>query len=1241
MATPRRVPPGLRRLGSTSTQRIRDLGQRWLHKFIKPARAACLLPVHLQTAFVPPTVERPGWRMQLLVTPDAIFFDDHDRVVSASELELLHQAYLRSDGDLSSDAGREAFRSLARQVGGGRAAWLCGRFPPGPEHQPTKVPEDPPADRQPRRTVVRGLPARLEVWLGRSGNRPTHVATMQVDRGALNPELGGERGWLSSFTEARKVGLGIELELGDVADDIDVVYVVGLSTGGAKTLFSAHRASGKLAVVASGTPTNSIAGFPGVDLDPNSDIWWRLAQERGHPESLDIGRALVGSETWGPVAGPTTSHVEPQRDIVEALFASMWGHPAATLWGFSSDRVLEAAQWASRYLRPAGPLPTVRIGNEPYGLLPVSAWESWQADANDPPVEAQLVPALVALMHFAAARSETEGNVVGANTDRTLELLARTAQSAGYSVRYAMPATLLSLATGSDVVAFERLLSDWATLPSNVTGADPARALVETIATRPVRIPLVDGATEDARDWKQALLELAELQSALSNTLLRNPGSLQVVSVLHQLAILSRLSVEAAVARQEAALPEPRLEPIAADPNSPTLLEQDGQGYHYVPPPAPTDSARDEDLRQRKAMKRLSTRERDEVEWALRNLLDTGSHRVDPFLIGVAWRRYLARVDSGSKPRIGAYGWVDAPRPDAADLDTEVIVAPSHDQLVTSMIARDAAIRHPDRHGLTIDSQLIREAKSLARDVSEGLHVAEALGYRIEAAVGDPLVVSTLRETYPLGTTGACDGAAVLEADEVEIGELMEGPELARVCEHMRAVVSAYADLGVLDGVHGIAQGRAEAAGAAMDGVAGLHRPPSLDVVSSPARGREISTAVLLLIEHRAAPGKSAVTIAEPALSTLLEPIVARFPATWRVGRQTFGLNQLDLNPSDLALISPEELSRLIQRRMGQRPDPTSSGIAMHERVVDLVSTLAIDFPDGRKLAWLDDGRTRQTLRERLQRLRRRATQTIALLRGRRVPWTTTIDPMTLIATWGIPIKLDTPTNAAITYAIDVLKRRLQANKVSPDAVDLDTLAQAVRKMAAGEAPLPILAPVPAGPPPVLRRARAKQAYEDWLSINATVRLRMANVEALLLDAELDGQPAPFHIRTNRPKDPWTRQPGEGLQVAFVAGPRSFVANEPTSWSVASIDGWTEVLPDSHAAGHGAIRFPGPPARAPQAILLASPPDDEELDAPGLVAIVANARRLARARASDPESIADATSWLPSACIPQANARLV
>ena len=243
----------------------------------------------------------------------------------------------------------------------------------------------------------------------------------------------------------------------------------------------------------------------------------------------------------------------------------------------------------------------------------------------------------------------------------------------------------------------------------------------------------------------------------------------------------------------------------------------------------------------------------DRLERLLRATLDTASHRVDPWFTGIATRRLQDALDSGgARMRLGAYGWVDAPRPGTpGPTAAGFIHAPSQAQALTASVLRDRSINDADpaRWHMDMTSRTVKGANRIADEIRVGAHFAEALGREVERVVAVRAEIDRLRAQFPLRTEHAgrrtCDGRAVLAAPAAALG--LDATVLARLDE-LRAALDAYGDLFVIEGAHDVLQRRPEAAAAAMDAAAGLSRPPDLGVLHTDRLGRSVATAAALAI---------------------------------------------------------------------------------------------------------------------------------------------------------------------------------------------------------------------------------------------------------------------------------------------------------------------------------------------------------------------------------------------------------
>ena len=196
-------------------------------------------------------------------------------------------------------------------------------------------------------------------------------------------------------------------------------------------LLTAHRYSRGLAFVAQGTPTNNTSGAPSAYpvADPAGSVSLPVAR----------GAALAGPGTDGArfaaalgLSAAVVDHVagagRDEQAGAGAMVRAMW--PAAI--GYYVDQMLapevsastaaEVRRFMAEWVRPRGPLPALRVGAVPYGVLPVGAHSRWAARPNEA-VPAGL-PDLLVRMATAAAGQTGSAARVGRSADPDADLVA-------------------------------------------------------------------------------------------------------------------------------------------------------------------------------------------------------------------------------------------------------------------------------------------------------------------------------------------------------------------------------------------------------------------------------------------------------------------------------------------------------------------------------------------------------------------------------------------------------------------------------------------------------------------------------------------------------------------------------------------------------------------------------------------------------------------------------------------------
>ena len=269
-------------------------------------------------------------------------------------------------------------------------------------------------------------------------------------------------GVLGNRQGRRARGRGQVLPDGQGPADITTLYAVGIGDGYPETQFAELIDAGDLARLPLGAPTNTVDGAPAADLghgpEDSRTTAVRRLQQRLHGafnSDADLTTALAGAGTMLPPIPRTDQIAELDRMLVGALGPALWGHHLRDVWGFGPEAE-KVGDWAQQNLRPEGPLSPIRIAEQPYGLLPVSAMSRWNVAADEvgSDCEPRMLESLRRMRTMAAEAADQAGNAVGADTERLLELIGQEGISQHYAYRLFLPAAMWqSLYTGTTGVA--------------------------------------------------------------------------------------------------------------------------------------------------------------------------------------------------------------------------------------------------------------------------------------------------------------------------------------------------------------------------------------------------------------------------------------------------------------------------------------------------------------------------------------------------------------------------------------------------------------------------------------------------------------------------------------------------------------------------------------------------------------------------------------------------------------------
>lgn len=396
-----------------------------------PAQPAVLFPVRLETRFFPQADGSAELRVR--VYPDQVHIDSHEPELTADELAW-GQHFWEQTWHAGNDEERAktAWRQLADRFDPPRAAWIARTLKP---LNPGDRPANPVAPDQPLPNPVRfpSPPAKAETWtrppatrmlpnfwvvLGYKDGRlvvnvkggliPDTLATgPDPSASATADPLGIDEGmkWMVDFETAEKVGMGIRARLAgeDAAAGLDFLLVLGLKdspdgptdwTPRLVELFDAHHYTGGLSFVAQGTPSNNTQDAPSgfSSNDPGHEESYLAersapAFQPGDGSNADALATALGLASAGAVFAniphATAKELLDGRHMNTALWQATWGYFLLQMLGVGESPLTdEDIAWVRSHfidhVRAGGPLPAVRVGKQPYGVLPVTSLSAWK-----------------------------------------------------------------------------------------------------------------------------------------------------------------------------------------------------------------------------------------------------------------------------------------------------------------------------------------------------------------------------------------------------------------------------------------------------------------------------------------------------------------------------------------------------------------------------------------------------------------------------------------------------------------------------------------------------------------------------------------------------------------------------------------------------------------------------------------------------------------------------------------------
>lgn len=830
-----------------------------------PAIPAVLLPVRLETRFQ--LNGRGGSDLLVRIYPDDVSVDSHRPELTHDEASWGEHFWANQSG--ADNRPRDAWAGLVGRFGAARAAWIA--------RETRGASPEPRAGTWTRAARAALLPERWLVLAYRGGDRVAWAVTdrpVRLDL-AVGPTPGSSREegfatdasmrWLVDLEEAFAAGMAVRLA--DAGPGVDRVVVLGLRPEPANEqlggLLAAHHFTDGLGLLDDGTATNVMkeAATGLASSDPSAEASWRLEQGAAQSVAGDgtagdrLARALgVPTAVFASAACASTDGQRASAAMNTALWPTTWGHLLTVRLGLADSTVAPVRDHFIGWVRARGPLPVLRVGSQPYGVLPITALARWMPAPGEEP----LGP-LADLLCRLGSTWVAAGRVALAADFSSQGLLSRTPRSASFSARGDFFV--------DDAQWFSHAVSFMGLTHAEIDAALLAEGGLAAAAGASVRRTL---------PWQARIVrrpDTAEPGWPLADGLpLVDPdGDYAGRSAPAYIGWLASASA-ADIAADQA--------PRSRDTLLYLLFRQ---------------SCRLGDIRG--ALTTLADVPADELARLAADTLDLATARYDAWVTSFASRRLdaLQAGEPDARPvLVGGYGWVEGPWPvresetvpaQRLPAGTEpglltdrrtsgYVHAPSLPQAVTAAVLRSGYLgRASEASPFAVDlsSRRVRLANDLADGIRDGQPLSMLLGYRLARTLRelrrDDLLVAFQALAPQSGPTGSGTGAATPTADGLSLvrsylagtlpfqGGSPPAPWDASATDvanlAMRVLcdaVDAFDDATVADAVHHTLQGNYGRATASLVARSrGEVAPPEFDVVRTPRTGTALTFRILLL----------------------------------------------------------------------------------------------------------------------------------------------------------------------------------------------------------------------------------------------------------------------------------------------------------------------------------------------------------------------------------------------------------
>lgn len=796
-----------------------------------------LLPVRLETRY---RLGADPPELRIRIFPDQVHIDADTPAPGRVERELTIEFWQARIAAKDETGRQAAWRTFVRRVGTRRAGWLARELRPVVASA-LGVPQFPapaePGERVPARPVL--LPGQWlavgyasEAIIFSVSSRPVAEGLRTAPDPNAPPWEASDSGlvtdeglaWMFDYDRALEAGMAITVPLTGAAvqaeDYVDVLLVVGVNAAldpqdaaaRLDRLLAVHARTDGLAFVPQGTPTNNTETVPAGwsaqeqaledlaarELDPvaavPADNAGRLASALGLADPTTLRRAAFGNDP----------ERERSRAMLRATFEAVLGTFSRRLLRVGATDALSPAsldalrEWCTHWVTGGAALPTLAVGPQPYGVLPVCRSTSTDEPASTAEHVQHVVSLLIGEWRRASAtvpvldpgRIDTLAD--GEHETAVATILATQPHPARLFLRWMEQySSLNDIETWFTPAGW---FGDWwlAAIDPNLNPnlASPWREVSALYILASAPSP-AESIEEQIDVWQSVYDDLPDIVSALDlggmvDDALGAVGT--VLGVLEGWRLRQNPVAFLGLNTYEGVLGEVNTELVEGVLSS-SSSEWGEEGVIQARDPSPGHTAADylSDLRQRfedrtttlegsdlseeflasrpllyqlldgtlhlvpddatenervvAALDVLATCSPEELDWLLRESLGLGAHRLDAWATSIAAER-LSRMREARPTglQVGAFGWVVGLTPRAPGSSAGFVHTPSMAHAVTTAVLRSGWLAHGSDEPLApaavdVRSHRVRAAAWLLEGIRQGQDLGDLLGYRFERAL--------------------------------------------------------------------------------------------------------------------------------------------------------------------------------------------------------------------------------------------------------------------------------------------------------------------------------------------------------------------------------------------------------------------------------------------------------------------------------------------------------------------------